>query len=221
MHNKFIVIDRSEVWTGSMNFTNTGTYVDNNTLFRIRSTKIAENYTKEFDEMFVEDKFGADTLPATPNPVISIDGTLVENYFSPDDRVVLRIKQLLKGAEESIYFMAYAFTSNDIGQILLDKAADRKKVKGIFDADQYAAGKNFSDYDAFLAAGLDVHLDGIPGQLHHKVFIIDSKIVIFGSYNFTNNAEKINDENVIIVFNPDIASQFMAEYDRVLAEAQP
>ena len=59
MHDKFVVIDRSEVWLGSMNYTYSGTYEDNNQLIHIRSVEMAENYTTEFEEMFVDDKFGA------------------------------------------------------------------------------------------------------------------------------------------------------------------
>src|SRR6266508_3699388 len=43
MHDKFIVIDKSEVWMGSMNFTDSGAYDDINNLMRIHSTKIDEN----------------------------------------------------------------------------------------------------------------------------------------------------------------------------------
>jgi phosphatidylserine/phosphatidylglycerophosphate/cardiolipin synthase-like enzyme len=49
MHDKFVVIDNSEVWMGSMNFTDSGGYTDNNNLIRIHSVKMAENYTKEFE----------------------------------------------------------------------------------------------------------------------------------------------------------------------------
>src|ERR1044071_5701737 len=88
MHDKFIVVDRSEVWMGSMNFTDSGAYDDNNNMMRIRSTKMSENYTKEFEEMFVDNMFGPDAVPETPNPRLTIDGTLVETYFSPDDHVI-------------------------------------------------------------------------------------------------------------------------------------
>jgi phosphatidylserine/phosphatidylglycerophosphate/cardiolipin synthase-like enzyme len=67
MHDKFVVIDRSELWMGSMNFTYSGTYEDNNQLILFRSVKMAENYTKEFEEMFVDDKFGDNVVPETPN----------------------------------------------------------------------------------------------------------------------------------------------------------
>jgi phosphatidylserine/phosphatidylglycerophosphate/cardiolipin synthase-like enzyme len=68
---------------------------------------------------------------------------------------------------------------------------------------------------------LDVHLNGLTGRMHHKVMIIDQQIVITGSYNFTNSAETRNDENLLILFNPDIAAQFMAEFQRVYAWAKP
>ena len=41
MHNKFVIIDNSEVWTGSTNFTDSGAYADNNNVIRIRSVKLA------------------------------------------------------------------------------------------------------------------------------------------------------------------------------------
>ena len=109
MHDKFVVIDRSEVWLGSMNFTYSGTYEDNNNLIHIRSVEMAENYTKEFEEMFVDDQFGPDVVPETPNPDITIDGTRVETFFSPDDSVAEHVLEVLNDAEESIYFMAFSF----------------------------------------------------------------------------------------------------------------
>ena len=51
--------------------------------------------------------------------------------------------------------------------------------------------------------------------MHHKVFIIDEKIVIFGSYNFSQSAEENNDENLVIIYNEAIAQQFMQEFQRV------
>ena len=56
MHDKFIIIDRNEVWTGSMNFTYSGTYDYNNNLIRIRSSQLADDYTVEWSgEKFVID----------------------------------------------------------------------------------------------------------------------------------------------------------------------
>jgi len=77
-----------------------------------------------------------------------------------------------------------------------------------------------TEFTPLTEAGLPVYLDGNVGQMHHKVIIIDEQIVITGSYNFSASAERANDENVIIFFDPQIAAQYLAEFQRVLAEAQ-
>lgn len=219
MHDKFIVIDRSEVWMGSMNYTDSGAYDDNNNVMRIRATKMAENYTKEFEEMFVDNMFGPDVVPATPNPSLLIDGTQVDTYFSPDDGVIGALAPLLDSAEKSIYFLAYSFTSNDLGNIVRKKAEAGLDIHGVMDDEQIRSNQG-TEFDPFRQAGLDVLIDGIDGLMHHKVFVVDRKIVAFGSYNFSQSAEQRNDENLLIVYNADIAEQFILEYQRVAAEGR-
>lgn len=214
MHDKFMVIDKSEVWLGSMNFTDSGAYDDDNSLMRILSTKMAENYTKEFDEMFLDNRFGENTTPETPHPTLTIDSTRVDTFFSPDDGVQSQVAAVLSGAEESIYFLAFSFTSNDLGDIVREKAEDGLTVKGVMDEEQISSNQG-TEFDPFKQAGLDVRIDGIEGQMHHKVFVIDESIVVLGSYNFSQSAETRNDENILIIYNEAIAKQFLMEFERV------
>ncbi len=220
MHDKFVVIDRSEVWTGSMNYTISGAYKDNNNLLKIRSAQVAEDYTTEFNEMFVQNLFGPDAGAATPNSGMTIDSTPVEIYFSPDDGAAAQILTLLQAAQESIYFMTYSFTANNLGGTIRQHAADGLLVAGVMDDGQINSNQG-TEYDLFKQAGLDVRRDGNAGQMHHKVIIIDRSIVITGSYNFTASAEEYNDENVVIIHNADVAAQYLAEYQRVFEQAQP
>ncbi len=218
MHDKFVVIDNSEVWMGSMNFTDSGGYIDNNNLMRIRSVKMAENYTKEFDEMFDDDKFGDNIIPETPNPRVTIDNTPIDVYFAPDDNVQVSIVELVNNAKESIYFMAFSFTADEIGDAVRARSQDGVTVAGVMETEQVNSNIG-TEFDLFKQAGLDVICDGIEGQMHHKVMIIDESIVILGSYNFTNSAETRNDENLLVIYNEDIAAQFIAEFQRVYAKA--
>jgi len=214
MHNKFIVIDKSELWLGSMNFTDSGAYDDNNNLMRIHSTKIAENYLVEFKEMFEDDMFGPDIVPQTPNPTVTIDGTKIDIYFSPDDGVINALVKLLNEAEESIHFLTFSFTSNELGEIIRAKDEARLTIAGVMDEEQILSNQG-TEFDPFKQSKIDVRIDGNAGQMHHKVFIVDEKIVVVGSYNFSQNAEVRNDENLLIVHNPVIAEQFMMEFERV------
>jgi len=219
MHDKFVVIDRSEVWMGSMNFTYSGTYEDNNDLIYIRSVKMAENYTKEFEEMFVDDKFGEDVVPETPNPEVSIDGTRMEVFFSPDDGVANRIVEILNEAQESIYFMAFSFTTDEFGEAIRAQAENGLTVAGVMEEEQVKSNMG-TEYDPFKQAGLDVFLDGNEGQMHHKTMIVDDRIVITGSYNFSSSAETRNDENLVVFHNEQIAEFFMKEFQRVYQLSQ-
>ena len=218
MHDKFVVIDRSEVWLGSMNFTDSGAYDDNNNMIRIKSREIAEDYSLEFKEMFEEDSFGPDVKPQTPYPTVTIDGTRVDVYFSPDDGVLNALGLLLTNAEDSIYFLAFSFTSNELGAVVRQKNEAELDVKGVMDEEQIKSNTG-TEFDPFRQKDVDVLMDGIPGQMHHKLFIVDEKIVAFGSYNFSQSAEERNDENIIIIYNPEIARQFMLEFARVRSHA--
>ncbi|NOH03718.1 MAG: DUF1669 domain-containing protein [Chloroflexi bacterium] len=219
MHNKFVVIDNSEVWVGTMNLTDSGTYEDNNVMMRIRSVKVAENFTKEFEEMFVDDNFGDAVAAETPNPRVTIDGTPVDTYFSPDDGIQPILADILNEAQESIYFMAFSFTADPLGDAIRERAEDGVTVAGVMDEDQVASNIG-TEFDPFRQAGLDVYLDGNEGQMHHKVIVVDENIVIFGSYNFTNSAETKNDESLLVVYSDPIAAQFIAEFRRVYGQSK-
>ena len=218
MHDKFAIIDRQEVWSGSMNFTTSDGYKNNNNLLRIRSEELAQNYTAEFDEMFEADRFGPGSPANTPHPKISLGESMVETYFSPDDGAAARLEALIRSAQKSIHFMAFSFTSDDLAQAIIQQAAQGVSVQGVMEEAQVHSNTG-SEYDRFISAGLDVRLDGNANNMHHKVMIIDRKIVVTGSYNFTYNAETRNDENLLVIFDRDLAAQFLIEFETIFAQS--
>ena len=54
----------------------------------------------------------------------------------------------------------------------------------------------------------------------NKIMIVDESIVIVGSYNFTNSAETRNDENLLVIYNDEIAAKFMDEFRRIYGLAK-
>jgi phosphatidylserine/phosphatidylglycerophosphate/cardiolipin synthase-like enzyme len=219
MHNKFVIIDGSEVWVGGMNYTFSGAYEDNNMLMLIRSAEVTENFIVEFEEMYVDDKFGDNIRADTPNPRVIVDGTPVDTYFSPDDGVQAILVDILSEAQESIYFMAFSFTADPLGDVIRQRAENGVTVAGVMDDEQVASNTG-TEFDPFRQAGLDVYRDGNPGQMHHKIMIVDESIVIVGSYNFSNSAETRNDENLLVIYSEEIAAQFIGEFKRVYGQAQ-
>ena len=218
MHNKFTVIDQAEVWTGSLNLS-AGAYTDLNNLVVIQSAEAAQDYTVEFEEMFLDHKFGSQSGQDTPFPAFKVGNTPVEVYFSPDDGVQDRLVQLVEAANDQIDFLAYSFTQDDLADAMLDRDRKGIEVRGVLDAEQ-AASNIGGEYERLADAGLDVRLDNYSGLMHHKVIVIDHQIVIFGSYNFSRAAETKNDENVMIIDDAAIAQLFEHEFEDIYAHSQ-
>ena len=221
MHDKFVVIDGRIVWLGSMNFTTNGVYCNNNNIVRLNSPRLAANYTAEMDEMYNQTLFGPDSPQNTPNETLSIGGIEVENYFGPEKEISPIISRRVARAEDEILFMAFSFTDEQIGEALLGRADAGVIVRGVFE--RVGSDTPFSYFNPLLQARLAnvaVLTDGNPQVMHHKVFIIDQSTVIFGSFNFSDNANRRNDENVLIVHDPTFASYFVEEFETVWLEAQ-
>ncbi len=218
MHNKFVILDHRIVWVGSWNLTENDTYRNNNNLIRFDLPQLAENYTAEFEEMFLDSQFGPRSPENVPYPVLQLsDGSRIETYFAPEGNVRGAIMSRLRQAKEEILFLAFSFTDDDIARVLLEKAREGVRVRGVFESRQESA---YSEYEVLRKAGLDVRLDGNPRTMHHKVFVMDGQVTITGSYNFSRNAAEENDENILIIENAGLAQTYREEFERVYQAAQ-
>jgi phosphatidylserine/phosphatidylglycerophosphate/cardiolipin synthase-like enzyme len=219
MHNKFVALDGRVLWTGSLNLTASGAENDENVQVRITSKELAANYLIKYNEMFTEDKFGADSRSRTEQTKFELSGMAVENYFSPEDSIDTRLVSLVNNAEESVHVLAYSFTLDRLAEALINANGKGVKVRGVFDRESTEENQG-ADFSKLAKARLDVRLDGEAGLMHMKVIIVDGKTVAFGSYNFTASAENKNDENVLIITDPDLAVRFEQEFERIYAKAK-
>jgi phosphatidylserine/phosphatidylglycerophosphate/cardiolipin synthase-like enzyme len=219
MHNKFIVIDGYQVWTGSWNFTENGAYRHNNNVIVIQSPKIAENFTAEFEEMFEDGAFGTLSPDSVPYPYLDLNGIQIETIFESEGNARERIIDLIEDAEDSVLFMSFVLTDNDIAKAIIAQHRAGVRVAGVIESRN--TGDNGADFAALRQAGVDVLADGNPYLLHHKVIILDGSIVIAGSYNFSASAADNNDENVLILHSPEVAVRYVEEFNNVydIAEA--
>ena len=159
------------------------------------------------------------------NHLFEVDGTLIEVYFSPSDNGIDRIVELIeKEADYNIHFSAFAFSDNRIVKALKNKYEGKDgnrtgfKIKGIIDEDSF--NQNWSASQKMLQGWENVPAivkDNYERKFHCKTMIIDggtksNPIVITGSMNFTNNGDKVNDENFIIIYNKAISDAFTAEF---------
>ncbi|MCU0480564.1 MAG: phospholipase D-like domain-containing protein [Anaerolineae bacterium] len=211
MHNKFMIIDRSLVIMGSMNFTMNDAYRNNNNMLFMRSSRAVEAYQTEFDIMFAG-TFG----PRKQAHELSFtaDGVPVNIYFGPGDDVLSALNAELAKATSQIRFMTFSFTQDSVGNTLMERARAGVNVTGVFET--RGSETDSSELPRLFCVGLDVRQDGNGFTLHHKVFIVDDHTVITGSFNISENATRSNDENLVIIRSPDIARLFIQEFDRMM-----
>lgn len=217
LHSKFIIVDERLVWTGSWNATTNDTYRNNNNLLRITLPSIVENYRAEFEQM-AAGHFGTAKNEQTPHPLVRLGAVTIENYFSPRDRINTRLADWIDRARQSVDFLAFSYTSNDIADAMIRRQSAGVPVRGVFETRNIDG--TGSEYSRLRKKGVTVLPDGNCYTMHHKVIIIDQRVVITGSYNFTGRAEDVNDENLLIIDDPELARAYVEEFERVFAQAQ-
>jgi len=223
MHNKFAVIDGTSVFTGSYNTTENCTWKNNNNALLIRSEELAEIYFSEFTEMFESRIFGNKKEEGAfaelqKKYYVKLDDMNINVYFAPEDNVEKIIYGRIKKAEKSIKFMQFSFTSDQIGELIIEKFKEGIAVEGVFE--KKGSGTEYSEYTKMKIEDIPVRLDRNTGVMHHKVIIIDDYRVITGSFNISKNANNKNDENIIIIDSRELASKYIEEFNRIYGEAR-
>lgn len=219
MHHKFMVVDRSTVWIGSMNFTYSGARLENNNGIMILNEELAADMLVEFEEMYLEDRFGQLSQRNTPFELIQVNGQVVEVLFAPEDLVTQRLVQIVRGAQERVQGMAFILTSDPIAEALVERSQAGLPVHLVLEAENVNAPG--SDYLTLLEGGVDIRLDTNPYNMHHKVLIVDDRIVALGSFNYTRSAQESNDESLLLMHSPEVVRAYRDEFERVYGSALP
>lgn len=218
MHHKFTVVDNEWVQTGSWNYTTGDTFRLNNNQAIFHSPELARNFTAEFEKMQANAQFGPSKARGVPVPLVELPGGMrIHTYFSPQDRPAEHIARLVQDARSQVRFMAFSFTHDPIGDAMIARHRAGVSVQGVFE--NTGSNTQFSEFGRLREAGIQVYQDGNPYVMHHKVILLDNRVTIFGSFNFSENANTANDENLLIVEDPAFNARFQQEYDRVLATA--
>jgi len=210
MHNKFFIFDNARVFTGTMNVSTTGTGGYNaNTAVLINDKSVANVYTSEFNEMY-EGKFQGYKRDFSVSNLNLGKAGYVDIYFSPAGKPLEKgILPLLSKAKKEIYVSIFYLTNKEIINELIAAKARGAEVLVIYDA---VGASNMKEQVKILRnSGVKLKVENWGGKNHEKNMVIDRKIFITGSANFSNSGMKKNDENILIFKNPEIA-RFYREY---------
>jgi len=133
-----------------------------------------------------------------------------EAYFSlynnPQKEIIKNINQ----AEAFINIAMYIFTDREIA---LPLAKDRErgvKVRLYLEKDQ--VDYKYSQSRFLVQKGIKTRISSNNYIMHHKFAIIDNRLLLTGSYNWTFSANKRNDENLMVIDDPEIIEIFQNQF---------
>jgi phosphatidylserine/phosphatidylglycerophosphate/cardiolipin synthase-like enzyme len=201
MHDKFFIIDRRLVFTGTGNITPTDFHQNDNNWMIIDSPQVAEDYTQEIEQM-LDGRFGYAKRETNDRHTYQVGDTKVEVYFSPQEDAMGRILSAVASAKRSIHFHIFAFTKDEVGSAFVERLqafqADAAKqgfakgdtagpgVFGVIDRSQLHSNASFHEAYRLSLFGADLVLDGNDnsvlagdyqgggGRQHSKTMIIDA-----------------------------------------------
>ena len=213
MHNKFWIFDNQVVWTGSTNITENGIFKQDNNTIVIQSAALAAIYEREFQEMW-EGQFGPRSPSTLDEQITNVNGSQIVVVFTSEDPALEQaIIPIVKSAMQSIRFMTFSFTDFPLAEAMIERSKNGVDVSGVFE--RVGSDTEASELKTLICADVPARRDGNPSFMHHKVIVIDERIVVTGSMNYSSNAEESNDENVLIIDNAEIARLYMQEFERV------
>ncbi|MBX3723859.1 MAG: hypothetical protein KF713_18580 [Turneriella sp.] len=157
-HNKFCVIDRRYVMTGTGNITDSEIDRNYNVWAIIESKELAEDFINEHQQMMAG-RFGHAKDRPDNNNVFNVGGVKIEAYFSPHEDAMSQFLQAVAQAQSSIHFAIFAFTHDQLGRMFIQKhkeftaAGKTTAVRGIMDRSQLTHNQYVEVYRIATSCG--------------------------------------------------------------------
>ena len=138
-----------------------------------------------------------------------------EAYFTGiQDIIVYHISH----AKESLKIAMAWFTNPVIFNYLLRACKRGVQVELLINNDKINNRLNGLPFDKLIQNNAALYIAEPPSLIHHKFCIIDDRMVIDGSYNWTVGAETNNDENIVVIENGKVIDTFLKAFRNLLGE---
>jgi phosphatidylserine/phosphatidylglycerophosphate/cardiolipin synthase-like enzyme len=221
-----------------------------NHLLRLRSRELASTFVAEFERMWgdgpggqPDSRFGLGKGGGAPQQLL-VGQTPVTVLFSPHRRRdpnqgLLVLEKLIAGTRNQLDMALFVFSDQGLANAMEDLQQRGVSIRLL--ADPGFANRSFSEVLDLLGTKLPDHRCGLEAanrpwqrplesvgtprlargdKLHHKLAVIDHRIVVTGSFNWSPSAAHQNDETLLVIDSPQLAEHFTAEINRLWKGAE-
>ena len=139
-------------------------------------------------------------------------------FFSPGEACRHAIISQIQGATTQLQICVFTISDDIITNALLSCHKKGVNIRLITDNEKsYDEG---SDIAQIAGAGVAVKMDTSPNHMHHKFMLVDQRVVLTGSYNWTRSAARYNHENVLVTKDPGVIKSFSKEFVQLWEEME-
>ena len=135
----------------------------------------------------------------------------IKVLFSPNGGCQEAVIQEISQAQKTINIAMYNLTTREISQELVNAKARGVQIR-IF-LDQGEGNGKYSKGRYLMDKGVDVRFYAGTGLMHNKFAVIDNKVLITGSFNWTASAERDNQENLLIITDENVIKQYAQRFE--------
>ena len=134
-------------------------------------------------------------------------------YFSPGEDCVNHIIDLINEAYTQLDICVFTISDDRISRAIVEAMKNGVEIRII--SDNFKVEDTGSDIEDLSRVGIPVKLDTSDNHMHHKFMIVDNKIVLTGSYNWTRSAALYNQENILSMDDEEVVSKFSNEFEKL------
>ncbi|WP_315069320.1 phospholipase D-like domain-containing protein [uncultured Clostridium sp.] len=147
----------------------------------------------------------ANTVTNTGN----VDSSNISYYFSnegekPDKQLI----NLINSSTKTLDVAIYSLTKKDIVEAIISAEKRNVAVRLMSDKTEAATKSQQEELQLIKNSGIPIKINSHSGLLHDKFTVVDGSIIATGSFNYSQSANSVNDENLIIIKDSNIAQGY-------------
>lgn len=142
--------------------------------------------------------------------------TITEAHFSPGEDCRRQLLDLLIAARETLDISVFTISDDRLSDAIV--AAHKRGIQVRLITDNDKAQDQGSDIFKLIDQDIDVRMDNTENHMHHKFAIVDRRILVNGSFNWTRSATVYNQENILVTNEPKLVGAYLAEFESLWNE---
>jgi phosphatidylserine/phosphatidylglycerophosphate/cardiolipin synthase-like enzyme len=132
-------------------------------------------------------------------------------YFSPNGGCQEAVVEQIRKASQTIDIAMYFLSSRGIAHALVKAKENNVRVRIVLDEGQEIEAASKAGY--LIKHGFEVRYHMGFGLMHNKFAVIDGKILITGSFNWTATAQERNEENLLIISDEGTIEKYQERFE--------